>query len=170
VGASGAGAEPGGRHRRADRRAGGYEFRHSARDDHSRVADTEILTDERATTCAACWGRAAAFLATHGIPAHRVLTDNGSGYRSRDVAPALAATTPTHRRTRPSHLQTHGTVERYHRTFLDEWACVRLYRSRTARAHALPRWLHTDNHQRARTALGGLAPLARVTNLPGQHP
>ena len=69
----------------------------------------------------------------------------------------------------PHRPQTNGKVERYRRTFLEEWAYVRLYRSSADRARALARWLHTYNHHRAHTALGGHAPLSRVTNLPGQY-
>ncbi len=90
-------------------------------DDHSRLAYSEILTDERKETAAAFWKRANAFFAGHGITVKAVLTDNGSCYRSRLWAKTLG-TTIKHRRTRPYRPQTNGKVERFNRTLLEEWA------------------------------------------------
>jgi transposase InsO family protein len=155
---------------RRDRRRGvGYAYLHNAVDDHSRLAYTEILPDERKQTAAQFWRRAAAWFAAHGIERiERVLTDNGSCYRSRDFAAALDATDTVHKRTRPYRPQTNGKVERYNRTLLDEWAYAALYTSEADRRAALPGWLHTYNHHRSHTALGG-PPASRVTNLSGQN-
>jgi transposase InsO family protein len=60
-------------------------------------------------------------------------------------------------------------VERFHRTLADEWAYARLYTSDAERCEEFPRWLHTDNHHRGHTALGGQPPAARVPNLSGQY-
>ena len=90
----------------------GYGFLHTALDDHSRLAYTEILDDERKETAAAFWTRAHAFFATCGITVHRVLTDNGSCYRSRTWRDTLTAQGITHKRTRPYRPQTNGKVER----------------------------------------------------------
>ena len=80
----------------------GYAFLHNAVDDHSRLAYTEILTDERQETATEFWRRARAFFASAGIPRiERVLTDNGSCYRSRTFAAVLAETDTAHKRTRP---------------------------------------------------------------------
>ncbi|MDQ0904807.1 hypothetical protein QFZ22_000792 [Streptomyces canus] len=80
----------------------GYTYLHTAIDDHFRLAYSEALEDERAVTAAAFWHRAVAFFAAHDItPIHRVLTDNGSCYRSRAWAAALATTKTKHKRTRP---------------------------------------------------------------------
>jgi len=76
----------------------GYSYIHSAVDDHSRLAYSEILTDEQGPTAAAFWLRAQAFFAGHGITVHRVLTDNGSSYRSRIWRSTLAAAGITHKR------------------------------------------------------------------------
>ena len=98
-----------------------------------------------------------------------VLTDNGSAYRSRDFAAACLAAGVRHRRTRPRRPQTNGKVERFNRTLLEEWAYVRPYSSDAARTRALAKWLHSYNHHRCHTALGGLPPMSRVDNLSGQY-
>lgn len=155
---------------RRDRRRGvGYSYLHNAVDDHSRPASTEILSDERRETAAAFWTRAQAFFAAAGITVARVLTDNGSCYRSRVWAQTLTAAGISHKRTRPYRPQTNGKVERFNRTMLDEWAYARPYRTDTERRAALPGWLHTYNHHRGHTALGGLSPASRVPNLSGQY-
>jgi transposase InsO family protein len=104
-----------------------------------------------------------------GITARAVLTDNGSAYRSADFARASAAAGVRHRRTRPYTPRTNGKVERFNRTLPEEWAYVRLYRSEAAGTAALTNWLHRYNHHRCHSALGGLPPVSRVTNLPVQH-
>ena len=148
----------------------GYAYLHNAVDDHSRLAYTEILPDERKTTAAAFWARAAAWFADHGIThIERILTDNGSCYRSRDFAHALATTGTVHKRTRPYRPQTNGKVERFNRTLLDEWAYARPYQSEQERREAFPGWLHTYNHHRGHTALAGKPPASRVPNLSGQY-
>ncbi|MEU8340869.1 integrase core domain-containing protein, partial [Spirillospora sp. NPDC048832] len=109
------------------------------------------------------------FFAAAGITVRRVLTDNGSCYRSRLWRDTLTAAGITHKRTRAYRPQTNGKVERYNRTLLDEWAYHQPYRSEAERRRALPRWLHTYNHHRGHTALGGLPPASRVPNLTGQY-
>jgi transposase InsO family protein len=147
----------------------GYGYLHTALDDHTRLAYTEILADERKDTAAAFLTRAHAWYATLGIIIERVLSDNGNCYRSRDWADACAKLAITHKRTRPYRPQTNGKVERYHRTLADEWAYAQPYRTETARRAALPAWLHTYNNHRGHTALGGRPPASRVTNLSGQN-
>jgi transposase InsO family protein len=98
----------------------GYSFLHNAIDDHSRLAYTEILADETKETAAAFWSRAQTFFHTNGITVMRVLTDNGSCYRSRLWRDTLTAAGITHKRTRPRRPQTNGKVERFNRTLLDE--------------------------------------------------
>jgi transposase InsO family protein len=147
----------------------GYGYLHTAIDDHSRLAYTEILPDERKHTAAAFWQRAQAFFTDAGITVRRVLTDNGSAYRSRLWRDTLTAAGIAHKRTRPFRPQTNGKVERYHRTLLDEWAYARPYASETERRAALAPWLHIYNHHRGHTALGGLPPASRVPNLTGQN-
>ena len=147
----------------------GYAYIHSVVDDHSRLAYSEVLTDERAATVVAFWGRALAWYGDRGVSARAVLTDNGPAYRSSDFGRACGLAGVVHRFTRPYRPQTNGKVERFNRTLLDEWAYVRVYRSEAARTQALARWLHRYNHHRCHSALGDLPPITRVTNLPAQH-
>jgi transposase InsO family protein len=145
----------------------GYHFLHTAIDDHSRLAYSEILPDEQGTTAAAFWARAAAWLSACGITVTAVLTDNGACYRSRAFTTALGPI--PHKRTRPYRPQTNGKVERFNRTLLDEWAYARVYRSDAERCQEFQTWLHNYNHHRGHTALGGLPPANRVPNLSGQY-
>lgn len=147
----------------------GYEFIHACVDDHSRYAYAEILTNERATTCAGFLRRATAHLADLEIAVEWVMTDNAWAYRSHDFR--AAATEAGARQTfiRPHRPQTNGKAERFNRTLLEEWAYVRPYQSNDERASLLPDWLHTYNHHRSHTALGGRSPVERVNNLPGNY-
>jgi transposase InsO family protein len=147
----------------------GYGYLHNAVDDHSRLAYTEILPDETKQTAVAFWHRAQAFFNAAGITITRVLTDNGACYRSHLWRDTLTAAGITHKRTRPYRPQTNGKVERFNRTLLDEWAYNQPYRTETERRQALPNWLHTYNHHRGHTALGGQPPASRVPNLTGQY-
>jgi transposase InsO family protein len=157
-----------GRAARPHRKRGlGYAFLHTALDDHSRLAYSEILPDERKETAAAFWTRANAYFTSCGITVTRVLTDNGNCYRSFTFRDALGGI--VHKRTRPYRPQTNGKVERFHRTLADEWAYAAPYASDGARAEAYPDWLHRYNHHRGHTALGGRPPASRVTNLSGQY-
>jgi transposase InsO family protein len=146
----------------------GYAFVHSAIDAHSRLAYSEVQPDEQRTTAVAFWHRAREFFAAHGIRVERVLTDNGSCYRSRLFAETLADAGIQHTFTRPYRPATNGKVERFNRTLLDEWAYARPWRSEAARTRGLDRWLHRYNHHRHHTAIGG-PPITRVTNLAGQN-
>src|SRR3954452_17833894 len=100
----------------------GYAYLHHAVDDHSRLAYSEILANEKKETAVAFWRRARGFFAAHGITVKRVLTDNGSCYRSKLWAKALTSAQIKHKRTRPYRPQTNGKVERFNRTLLEEWA------------------------------------------------
>jgi transposase InsO family protein len=145
----------------------GYHFLHTALDDHSRLAYSELLADEHKDTAAAFWTRANTWFEANGIKTRKVLTDNGSCYRSKVFAEALRDI--THQRTRPYRPQTNGKVERFHRTLADEWAYARPYRTDSERCNAYTDWLHTYNHHRGHTALGGQPPASRVPNLSGQN-
>lgn len=145
----------------------GYAFLHHAVDDHSRLAYSEELPDERKETAAGFWRRAEAFFAEHGITVTAVMTDNGSCYRSRDFAAALGPI--QHRWTRPYRPQTNGKVERFNRTLATEWAYAATYLSDEARSATYADWLHHYNHHRPHTGIGGLTPAARVHNLTGNY-
>jgi transposase InsO family protein len=148
------------------RRSQGYEHIHAAVDDHSRLAYVETLPDIKGETCADFWKRARAFFANHGIDVQTVMTDNWTGYRSRIFAEALDGI--DHIRTRPYRPQTNGKVERFNRTLTDEWAYARPYTSEEDRTKALQDWIHTYNHHRGHTAIGG-PPISRVDNLRGSY-
>ena len=154
---------------RRTRSGAGYSYIHTAVDDHSRLAYSEIHSDERKETATAFWTRAQAFFTSCGITVERVLTDNGACYKSHTWRDTLTAAGITHKRTRPYRPQTNGKVERLNRTLLDEWAYARPYRSETERRDAFPHWLHTYNHHRGHTALKGQPPASRVPNLTGQY-
>jgi transposase InsO family protein len=145
----------------------GYDYVHSAIDAHSRLAYSEILPNEQGATCAEFWNRAQRFFAQHAITVEALLTDNARNYTdSRAFQDAIAGI--EHRRTRPRRPQTNGKVERFNRTLADEWAYARVYTSNGQRARALDRFIHTYNHHRGHTALGGDPPITR-TNPAGQH-
>ena len=149
-----------GRAKSAGARAG-YVYLHSAVDDHSRLAYTEELLDEKGATAAAFWERAVKFFKRHGIKKiHRVLTDNGSCYRSLLFNAALARSRTRHKWTRPYRPQTNGKVERYQRTLAREWAYS--WSSNDERAAALQGFLDRYNYARSHTALKGKPPVSRV--------
>lgn len=156
-----------GKHNSGDTRPG-YWYIHNAVDDHSRLAYSELLPDERKETASAFWSRANAYFAAAGITVTRVLTDNGSCYRSHAFAQALGQDIK-HKRTRPYRPQTNGKVERFNRTMLQEWAYARPYDSEAERVAAFPEFLHHYNHHRGHTALKGSSPADRVPNLRGQY-
>jgi transposase InsO family protein len=133
---------------RARRNNVGFDYVHSAVEDRSRLAHSEIHDDEKATTCAAFLRRAAAFFHAAGIDRiERVLTDNAWPYRKSFAwQQALADLGATGKLTRAYRPQTNGKVERFNRTLLDEWAYLRPYTSNTERTTALAEFLHTYNH------------------------
>ena len=157
----------------AKRSSVGYRFLHTALDDCTRLAYSEILNDEQGPTAAAFWQRAHAWFAGHGIRIERALTDNGSCYRSRAWAAALTDTDVAHKHTRPYRPQTNGKVERFHRILLEEWAYIRPWHSERQRHLAYAGFMHFYNHHRAHGALGWSSPTAALDtlrdNLPAVH-
>ena len=142
---------------------------HIAIDDATRLAYAEVLGDEKATTAVAFLSRATAFFARHGIQVQRLLTDNGSPYRSTVHALACRALGIRHLRTRPRRPQTNGKAERFIRTMLDGWAYGALYRDSTERTAALDGWLWHYNHRRRHSALSRQTPAQRLNNLLGAY-
>jgi transposase InsO family protein len=147
----------------------GYSYLHTAIDDHSRLAYTEILADERKETAVAFWHRAQDWFTTCGLTIQQVMTDNGSCSKSFAWRDALTAAGITHKRIRPYRPQTNGKAERFNRTLPGGWAYARPCTSETERRTAFDTWLHTYNHHRGHTALGGHPPASRVPNLSGQN-
>ena len=145
------------------RKTVGWEFVHIAIDDCTRLAYAEVLSDEKATTAIAFLRRAVAFFERHGIKLERLLTDNGSAYRSTVHALACRALGIRHLRTRPYRPQTNGKAERFIRTMLGGWAYGAIYRTSSERTAALDGWLWHYNHQRRHSALGHKPPIARLT-------
>jgi len=151
------------------RRQTGWEFVHIAIDDATRLAYAEVLTDERAATVVAFLARAVRFYERHGIHVQRLMTDNGSGYRSTLHAIACKALGIRHLRTRPYRPQTNGKAERFIRTMLSGWAYGAIYRNSTERTTALDGWLWHYNHHRQHSALGHKPPITRLNNLLGTY-
>jgi transposase InsO family protein len=147
----------------------GTAFVHTVIDDHSRVAYAEIHDDEKAETAVAVLRNAVAWFNARNITIERVLSDNGSAYRSfawRDACTELGI---VHKRTRPYRPQTNGKIERFHRTLAEGWAFKKFYSSESARRSAMPAWIHKYNHHRPHSAIGKVPPISRLTNLPGQY-
>jgi transposase InsO family protein len=142
----------------------GFDFIHSLVDDHSRLAYSEILDDEKGATCAGFLRRAAAYFAERGIQRiERVMTDNHLSYRrSRDVQSAIRALDAKHVLIRPHCPWQNGKVERLNRTLQAEWAYRQIFRSNAERAAALAPWLEHYNTRRIHSALGA-TPISRVS-------
>jgi transposase InsO family protein len=162
-------ATPGKRRNAHGHKKMGHAFVHTVVDDYSRVAYAEIHDDETAQTAAGVLRRAVLWFAARGVIVERVLTDNGSCYRSRLWRQQCQDLDLMHKRTRPYRPQTNGKVERFHRTLTAGWAFRRLYLSESARRNALPAWLHEYNHHRLHSAIGRTTPISRLTNLPGHY-
>jgi len=150
------------------RRKAGWEYVHIAVDDHSRLAYAEVLPDEKATTAVGFLRRAVAFYQRYGIQVERLLTDNGSAYRSTIHALACRTLRIRHLRSRPYRPQTNGKAERFIRTLLQGWAYGAIYRTSHERNQALDGWLWHYNHRRRHSALGHQPPASR-TNLLGSY-
>jgi transposase InsO family protein len=147
-----------------DRRGPGYDYVHALVDDHSRLAYAEILADERGETCAAFLRRAAAALGASGIAIERVLTDNAKNYvRSAAFQAAVADLGARHRTIRAHCPWQNGKVERFNRTLQVEWAYRQVFTSNDERCAALAPWLKHYNTARPHTALGGRAPISRLS-------
>jgi transposase InsO family protein len=152
-------------HHRA--RGVGWEVLHVAIDDASRLAYTELLPDEKKESAIAFLDRALAWFARLGVAVERVMTDNGSAYRSHDFRNRLADAGIRHIRTRPYTPKTNGKAERFIQTSLREWAYARPYHSSAERGQAMNPWIHDYNHARPHSALGGKPPLAKLINVLG---
>jgi transposase InsO family protein len=147
----------------------GHAYVHSVLDDHSRVVYSEIHDDERKETAVAVLKRATAWFAARGVKIERVLSDNGSCYKSKLWRQTCKDLGIAVKKTRPYRPQTNGKIERFHRTLADGWAFSRHYGSESARRKALPGWLHHYNHHRLHTAIGKVPPITRLINLSGQY-
>ena len=147
----------------------GYDHFEVFVDDASRYAVVVPVADERAESASWAVEQAISQFAEVGIRIERMLTDNGSSYRSHAYRDALARREIRHKRTRPFRPQTNGKAERFIQTLLNEWAYARPYRSNGDRLHALRRFVGFYNHGRPHTAIGGLVPQAAVNNVLGHY-
>jgi transposase InsO family protein len=175
------GREQGGKNRSATARRTGHRnkkyrqpligtaFVHTVIDDHSRVAYAEIHEDETKETAVAVLRNAVAWFEARGVIVKRVISDNGSCYRSGLWAETCAELQITPKWTRPYRPQTNGKIERFHRTLADGWAFKKFYNSESARRAAMPAWIHEYNHHRPHSAIGKVPPITRLDNLAGHH-
>jgi transposase InsO family protein/transposase len=147
----------------------GWDYVHIAIDDCTRLAYAEVLPDETASTAIAFLRRALAFYGRHGVNVERVMTDNGSAYRSAIHALACRALGVRHLRTRAYRPQTNGKAERFIRTMLGGWAYGAIYATSRERTAALDGWLWTYNHRRRHAAIGRQPPITRLNNLLGSY-
>ena len=152
----------------------GYVYLHSAVDGFSRLAYTEELADEKATTTIGFFHRARAFFAAHGIHRFvRVVTDNGPNYTARAFVRTVLAVASRHQRIRPHTPRHNGKVERYHRILAEELLYAREWSSEDDRAAAITVWNIHYNHHRCHTAVGDQPPASRlhagVTNVMAQN-
>ncbi len=140
----------------------GYDYVHSLVDDHSRLAYSEVLPDEKGATCAAFLARGAAYFAAHGIDRiERVMTDNAWAYKHslRGVCSAIGA---RQKFIKPHCPWQNGKVERLNRTLVSEWAYRQVFTSNDERTAALAPWLEYYNTERRHSALGGKPPISRL--------
>jgi hypothetical protein len=140
----------------------GWEYLHLAIDDHSRVAYSEILPDEKRRSCLRFLFNALRFFRAHGVKVQRVMTDNGASFRSRRYAKALRLLKIKHLRTKPYTPKTNGKAERFVQTSLREWAYAQAYLTSDHCAQHLPGWLHRYNWHRPHTSLKSKPPISRL--------
>ena len=149
--------------RRSRKRGVGWEVLHVAIDDATRLVYAEILPDERKGTTTRFALRALRWFAEQGVAVRRVLTDNGSAYRSRVFRAALRRLSIKHSRTRPYRPQTNGKVERWIRTVLSECLYLEVFSSSGARRLALERFIEYYNDRRPHLGIGGRTPRRRLS-------
>jgi transposase InsO family protein len=141
----------------------GYDYVHTAIDDYTRLAYSEVLPDEKDLTCAGFLHRALAWFADHGVRVRRLLTDNAMVYRRGTNWGSVCVAWQLKRRfIRPGCPWTNGKAERFNRTLLTEWAYARAWASNSLRTRGLDRFLRRYNTQRGHSALDGKPPISRL--------
>jgi len=144
-------------------RGAGWEMLFIAIDDHSRVAFTALHPDERKDQAVTFLMSAVAYYAKLGITVRRLLTDNGSAFRSSEFADACQALGISHKFTRPYRPQTNGKAERFIQSALREWAYGWTFQNSAHRAKALASWQHHYNCHRPHSGIGGVPPISRLS-------
>ena len=147
--------------RQARDRGVGWDHVHVAIDDHSRIAFTQIKTDETGRSAVAFLKAAIIYYERLGIRIERVMTDNGPCYKSKAFAHACKRLGLKHIRTKPYTPKTNGKAERFIQTVLREWAYARTYSTSLERAAELPKWLHRYNWHRPHGSIGSMPPISR---------
>lgn len=140
----------------------GWEFVHVCIDDASRVAFVQVMPDEKKQSAVAFLRAAVAYYASLGVTAARVMTDNGSCYKSFDFRDACRELGLRHIRTRPYTPKTNGKAERFIQTALREWAYAKAYTHSGGRTAELPVWLHRYNWHRPHGSLKAKTPISRL--------
>src|SRR5258708_4316234 len=140
----------------------GWEYLHLAIDDHSRVAYSEILPDEKRRSCLRFLFNALRSFRAHGVKVQRVMTDNGASFRSRRYPKALRLLKIKQLRTKPYTPKTNGKAERFVQTSLREWAYAKAYPNSDQRAEQLAIWLHSYNWHRPHSSLKSKTPISRL--------
>lgn len=152
----------GDRTRQSNSRGIGWEFVHVCIDDASRVAFVQVMPDEKKQSAVAFLRAAVAYYASLGVTVARVMTDNGSCYKSFDFRDACRELGLRHIRTRPYTPQTNGKAERFIQTALREWAYAKAYTHSDGRTAELPIWLHRYNWHRPHGSLKAKTPISRL--------
>jgi|ERR1700733_494376 len=140
----------------------GWEYVHVCIDDNSRVAFTQIKPDEKKQSAVAFLKASFAYYEKLGVKVERVMTDNGSCYRSHDFAQACEQLELRHIRTKPYTPKTNGKAERFIQTALREWAYAHVYNTSDQRAAELPYWMHRYNWHRPHGSIGAKPPISRL--------
>jgi len=152
----------GDRRGQSSKRGTGWEYLHVAIDDASRLAFTALMPDERKESATTFLDQALAWFRARGVIAQRVMTDNGSAYKSKLFAAALAGHGLRHKHTRPYTPKTNGKAERFIQTSIREWAYATPFQISADRTRAMHPWLHDYNTARPHSALGGKPPISRI--------
>jgi transposase InsO family protein len=140
----------------------GWELVHVCIDDHSRVAFSQILPDEKAESAVAFLKAAVDYYNSLGVTVSRVMTDNGSCYKAFDFREACQELGLKHKRTKPYTPKTNGKAERFIQTALREWACAQAYPTSDRRAEELPHWIHRYNWHRPHGGIKSQTPISRL--------
>jgi transposase InsO family protein len=140
----------------------GWEYVHVCIDDHSRIGFADIMPDQKKRSAIAFLRTAVAYYASVGVKVERVMTDNGSCYKSSAFRRACGRLGLRHIRTKPYTPKTNGKVERFIQTSLREWAYAYAYENSRQRKQQLPAWLHRYNWHRPHTGIGNKTPISRL--------
>ena len=155
--------------RTGQRKGAGWERVHVAVDGATRLAYSEVLANEKKETACGFLLRAVEWFSTQGIVVERILTDNGSAYRSHLHRQTCAEMGIRHSRTRPYRPRTNGKAERFIQTLTQRWAYGAIYDSSAERTGALSSWLRFYNHHRPHASLNRQTPASRLAWLLGNN-